>query len=340
MSPTQVLSPEVEVMDLVLAKIKSHAVGVFAELRIADLLAGGPRTAEELASAVGAHAPSLTRLLRVLASLGLLAETGPGIYGLTATGSLLRSDVPTSLRGIAAMFGGELHTRAWSRLNHSVLTGEPAFDAVFGAPIFVYLAANPEAASMFDAAMTSISGRQAAAVVEAYDFSGLSTLVDVGGGHGALLAAILRRNPSLRGVLFDLPHVVAAAGPIFEEAGVRDRVELVSGDFLKGVPVGADAYIMKLIVHDWDDERAGTILGHCRRALAPGGRVLVVDAVVDETPGSLYANLLDIEMLVLTPHGKERTEPELRRLFAAAGLRLNRIMSTASPLKIVEGGPR
>ena len=247
--------------------------------------------------------------------------------------------MPGSLRGIAAMFSGELHTRAWARLNHSVLTGEPAFDTVFGAPIFDYLAAHPEAAAMFDDAMTSISGGQAAAVVEAYDFTGISTLVDVGGGHGALLAAILRNNPSLRGVLFDLPHVVAGTGPILEEAGIRDRVEVISGDFLESVPAGADAYVMKLIVHDWDDERAGTILDNCRRAMAPGGRVLVVDAVVDETPESLYANLLDIEMLVLTPHGKERTEPEFRRLFAAAGLVLNRIIGTASPLKVVEARP-
>lgn len=339
MSPNHERSPDVEVMDLVLAKLKTHALGVFAELRIADLLTDGPRPVAELASAVGAHGPSLTRLLRALASLGILSEIDPGVYGLTATGNLLRSDVPGSLRGIAAMFGSEIHTQAWARLNHSVMTGEPAFDKVFGVPIFDYFGAHPESAAMFHDAMTSNSGRQATAVVEAYDFAGISTLVDVGGGHGALLATILRSNPSLRGVLFDLPHVVTGAGPIFEEAGVRDRVELVSGDFLERVPEGADAYIMKRIVHDWDDERAGAILGNCRRAMAQGGRVLVVDAVVDESPESLYANLLDIEMLVLTPHGKERTEPEFRRLFGSAGFGLSRIVSTASPLKIVEAHP-
>ena len=336
MSTVHVPPPALQIADMVLAKIKTHSLGVFAELRIADLLAGEPRSLKALAGATGAHAPSLGRLLRLLAALGVVAEADAGLYRLTEAGQFLRSDVPGSLRGIAAMFGGEVHSRAWARLNHSVMTGAPAFDTVFGMPIFEYLATDPNAAAMFDDAMTSSSVAQAEAVVDTYDFSGISRLVDVAGGHGTLLATILQRYPSLSGVLFELPHVAAGTGRVFDDAGVRDRVEIVSGDFLEEVPSGADAYIMKRIIHDWDDDRAATILGNCRVAMAPSGRILVVDAVLDESPSSLYGKMLDIEMLALTPHGKERTEAELRDLLARSGLRLVRIVRTASPLSVVE----
>jgi hypothetical protein len=339
MSTVQVLPPALQIADIVFAKIKTHSLGVFAELRIADLLAGGPRSVEALAGATGAHARSLSRVLRLLAALGVVAESADGRYRLTETGRLLRSDVPGSLRGIAAMFGGELHTRAWARLNHSVMTGEPAFDRVFGQPIFAYLATDPTAAAIFDEAMTSSSAAQARAVVDVYDFSGIRTLVDVAGGHGTLLATIVQAYPALKGVLFELPHVAAGAGPVFAEAGVRDRVEIVSGDFLASVPSGADAYIMKRIIHDWDDERAAQILGHCRTALAPGGRVLIVDVVLDDGSDSLYGKLLDIEMLALTQYGQERTEAEFRELLGHAGLRLGRIVKTASPLRVLEVWP-
>ena len=339
MNATQVAPPQTLIVDMVLAKIKTHALGVFAELRIADLLVDGPRPADALAAQTAAHGPSLYRLLRLLAGLGVLSETAPGMFALTSAGQFLRSDVPGSLRGIAAMFGGELHSRAWARLNHSVATGEPAFDHVFGTSLFTYLETDPASAAMFDEAMTSSSAAQAEAVVAAYDFSGITRLVDVAGGHGTLLATILKVNPSLRGVLFEMPHVAAGAGPVFDEAGLRDRVEIVGGDFLDRLPDGADAYIMKRIIHDWDDERAATILRNCRIAMAPGGRVLVVDAVLDDSPESIYGKLLDIEMLVLSPFGQERTEDEFRRLFGRAGLKLERIVDTKSPLKVVEARP-
>lgn len=339
MSAVQILPPALQIADIVFAKIKTHSLGVFAELRIADLLAGGPRSVEALAGATGAHARSLGRLLRLLAALGVVEEATDGLYRLTEAGQLLRSDVPGSLRGIAAMFGGELHTRGWARLHHSVMTGEPSFDAVFGQPIFEYLTANPNDAAMFDEAMTSSSAAQSQAVVDAYDFTGIGTLVDVAGGHGTLLATILQAYPALKGVLFELPHVAAGAGPVFVEAGVRDRVAIVSGDFMSSVPAGADAYIMKRIIHDWDDERAAQILGNCRQALAPGGRVLIVDAVLDDGPDSLYGKMLDIEMLALAPFGQERTEAEFRALLGRAGLRLGPIVKTASPLSVVEAWP-
>ena len=337
MSTTTAAPPQLQIVDLVFAKVKTHALGVFAELRIADLLADGARSVEALAEASGAHAPSLGRLLRLLAALDVVCEADPGTYGLTEAGSLLRSDAPGSLRGIAAMFGGELHSRAWACLNHAVRTGETAFEHVFGMELFEYLQGDPEAAAMFDEAMTSSSAAQAQAVVNAYDFAGIGRIIDVGGGHGTLLVTILRSHPTLRGVLFELPHVAAGAGSRFDEAGVRDRADVVSGDFVEGVTPGADAYIMKRIIHDWDDDRAARILANCRAALAPGGRVLVVDCVVDDRPESLYGKMLDIEMLALAPHGKERTADEFRTLFAAAGLRLERIVETASPVKVIEG---
>ena len=339
MSVTTASSPQQTIGDLVFAKVKTHALGVFAELRIADLLADGPRSAEALAQAAGAHAPSLSRLLRVLAALDVVSEPAPGTYALTDAGQLLRSDTPGSMRGIAAMFGGELHSRAWACLNHSVRTGETAFDRVFGATLFEYLQRDAVAAAMFDEAMTSSSAAQSRAVVEAYDFAGIRQIVDVGGGHGTLLAAILEATPGLTGVLFDLPHVAAGAGPRFDAAGVRDRVQVVSGDFLEGVPSGADAYIMKRIIHDWDDDRATRILANCRAALAPGGRVLVVECVIDDRPESLFGKMLDIEMLALAPLGKERTADEFRGLFAAAGLRMDRIVETGAPWKAIEARP-
>jgi hypothetical protein len=189
---------------------------------------------------------------------------------------------------------------------------------------------------MFDEAMTSSSAAQSHAVVEAYDFAGIRRFVDVGGGHGTLLATILEQHPTMHGVLFELPHVAAGAGDLFDAAGVRDRVEVVGGDFLEGVAAGADAYIMKRIIHDWDDDRAIRLLGNCRAAMAPAGRVLVVDCVIDDTPASVFAKMLDIEMLALAPHGKERTADEFRTLFEAAGLRLERIVDTVAPVKVVE----
>ena len=336
MSTATVPPPAAQVGQLILGKIGTHALGTFAELGIADLLADHSKSADELAGATATHAASLDRLLRTLVGLEVLRESSPGVYGLTSTGALLRSDVPGSLRGLAVMFGSDFHARAWGNLTHSVRTGEPAFDHVFGMPLFQYLERHPALAATFDDAMTSSSAGHAEAVVAAYDFSGIETLVDVGGGHGTLLATVLAAYPALRGVLFELPHVADGAGRVLREAGVSDRVGVVTGDFLESVPSGADAYIMKRIVHDWDDERAGRLLRNCRAAMAPGARVLVVDAVIDEGPASLYGRLLDLEMLVLTPRGKERTPDEFRRLFQAAGLRLERIVDTASRLKVVE----
>jgi hypothetical protein len=213
------VSPDAHVIDLVIAKIKTYALSVFAELGIADLLANGPKSAGELAEATGTHAPSLHRLLRTLAGLHIVVASDLDVYSLTNAGHLLRSDMPGSMRGIAMMFGSEFHTKAWTHLTHSVTTGEPAFDHAFAMSLFEYLEQHPDVAAVFDEGMTASSAAQSQAVVEAYDFSGIGTLVDVGGGHGTLLATILKRHPSMKGVLFERPQVAAGAGRIFDTAG-------------------------------------------------------------------------------------------------------------------------
>jgi hypothetical protein len=218
----------------------------------------------------------------------------------------------------------------------SVLTGEPAFDHVFGVPIFEYLGKTPEASAVFDGAMTSLSTFESTAVVNAYDFSRIGTMVDVAGGRGFLIAAILKANRKTRGILFDLPHVTAGASELLRERGVADRCEIVSGDFFTSVPNGADAYIMKHIVHDWDDERAGQLLRNCCRAMPSRAKLLVVDVVIPKGAGSQYAKFLDLEMLVLTPRGRERTQEEFRNLLKQSGLRLTRVVPTVTYLSVVE----
>ena len=251
-------------------------------------------------------------------------------------GQLLRSDHAESLAGYARFSAHDSTWRPWGQLGYSVKTGMPAFDHVFGAPIFEYFSGNPEVAAVFDDAMTSISATEARATADAYDFKGIDTLMDVAGGHGLMLATVLRRHKKMRGVLFDLPHVAAGAAATFTRAGITGRVRIESGDFFKELPSGADAIIMKHIVHDWDDDSATRILQACHRALGPRGKVLIVDPVVPPGNGPHYGKLLDLEMLVLTPRGRERTKTEFGTLLRGGGFRLSRVIPTESPLSIVE----
>src|SRR5436853_2424339 len=234
-------------------------------------------------------------------------------------GKLLQSDHPESLAGYARFVAHDSTWRPWGQLGYSVKTGMPAFDHVFNLPIFEHLSRNPEAAAVFDDAMTSISTREARATSDAYDFKGVETLMDVVGGHGLLLATVLRRHKTMRGVLFDLPHVVPGAAATCARGGITGRGRTESGDFFEELPSGADAIIMKHIVHDWDDDSATRILQTCNRALGPRGKVLIVDPVVP--PGNVphYGKLLDLEMLVLTPRGRERTKTEFTKLLHDAG---------------------
>ena len=315
----------------------SQMVYVAAKLGLADLMAGGPKSAVELAAATGTHARSLYRLLRALGGVGVVTEDGEGRFRTTPLGDCLRRDVPGSQWAMAVMMGEE-HYRCWGDLLGSVRSGRTAFDRLYGRPIFDYLGEHPEQAEVFDAAMTSIHGRETKAMLDAYDLSGVGVLADIGGGNGTNLVGILGRHPGMRGMLFDLPHVVGRAGANLGAAGVSDRCKVVGGDFFGAIPVEADAYFLRHIVHDWDDERAGLILRNVRRAMPEGARLLVVEHVLPPGDEPSFGKLLDLNMLLL-PGGVERTEGEFRRLFESAGFRLGRVVPTDGDLSVVEGEP-
>jgi SAM-dependent methyltransferase len=319
----------------------SQALYVAATLGVADHLKTGPKGSDELAQATGTHPGALYRLLRFLAGVGLFREVAPRRFALTELGAGLRADVPGSIRPFLLMILDEVHWPAWGQLLHSVTTGETAFAHVHGAGFFDFLARHPESAATFQRAMTSNVAQSGTAITRAYDFSGIGRLVDVGGGHGLLLATILRTHPAMRGVLFDRPEVVAEAGAALEEAGVADRCEVVGGDFFADVPPGGDAYLMRQIVHDWDDAQAAVILANCRRALRPPGRLLVVErAVAADYRQALPELHLDMEMLV-NLGGLQRTDSEYAALFVAAGFRLSRIvpLGDAAHFSVYEGVP-
>jgi hypothetical protein len=316
----------------------TQMIYVAARLGIADLLHERPRTAEELAGATGTHAPSLYRLLRALAGAGIFAEDAQGRFGMTPLAEPLRTGVPGSRRQQAILFGEEARWRAWGDLLYSVTTGEPAFPHLFSTTMWEYQSGRPELNAAFNDFMTAITAPSTPAVVAAYDFSGIDTLVDVGGGHGLLLAAILRANPHLRGILCDAPHVIEGARPLLEEAGVLDRCELASCDFFSSVPPGADAYLLKSIVHDWSDDLALAILQTCRRAIPDHGRLLLVENIVPPGNDPHPGKLTDLQMLVMLG-GRERTESEFRSLLSAAGFTLTRTIPTESPVSIVEAVP-
>jgi len=325
-------------LDLITGYWASQLVHVAAKLGLADLLKAGPRSPAELARSTGSDPRALHRVLRALASLGVFAERKDGRFGLTPLAATLRSDRPDSMRAFAMMMVEDYNWQAWGDVGQSVRNGQAAFDRVHGMRIFDYLGRQPEKARTFGEAMTSISGAENPAVAAAYDFSKVGTLVDVGGSHGHLLAAILKANPKLRGVLFDLPRVLEQArqAPYVGAREIAGRMDLVPGDFFASVPKGADAYMMKYILHDWDDDLCVKILENCRRAMAPGGRILVVDTVIPSGNDPHWGKLLDINMLVGTG-GRERTRSEFAEVFARAGLKVRRVIPTACPLSIVEG---
>jgi len=335
--PSQV-SPEAQLSQLISGFRISQAIRVAAELGIADLLANGPKSSTELAQATGSHPRALYRLLRALASIGIFTEVEPERFGLTPMAEALQADAPASQRGMALSVAGDARWRAWAQLGYSVRTGETAFQHVHGMDVWDYLKQHPADNAAFNAAMTSGSALQAAAIVAAYDFSGFGTLMDVAGGHGLLLTTILSANPTLRGILAEQPHVVASARPIIEQSGVADRCKVMEVDFFASVPSGADAYILKWIIHDWGDERALAILKNCGEAIGPDGTLLLAESVIPPGDTPSFGKFLDLQMLAGVG-GQERTEQEFRALFEAAGLRLTRIVPTRSPLSVIEGKP-
>jgi hypothetical protein len=309
-----------------------------ARLGVADHMDGAARPVEEIAAKAGAHAPSLYRVMRMLASFGVFKEEPPRRFALTPIGALLKTDAPESMRYTAMMFGDEFATRAYEHIATCLRTGTDGVSEAYGKPVWEVLAERPSQCETFQNAMTASSGRVAQAVVEAYDFAGVKRIADVGGGHGLLLAAVLSAYPDMQGVLFDRPEVIASV-PKEGFAACADRVTLEAGSFFERVPDGCDAYLMKHIIHDWSDAHCRTILDLMRAKLPPQGRVLLCELVVTGEPGPTPAKLLDIEMLVVTEGGKERSEEEFAALFEASGFRLNRIVPTARPISVIEALP-
>ena len=275
---TEGLPPSMALFRMASGFYVSRAVYVAAKLGIADLLADGPRSCGELAKATGTHAPSLRRVLRLLASVAVFAEEADGSFALTPIGACLRTGVPGSMHAMALLFGG-ITDKAWGDLLYSVETGKPAFDRVFGMDTFSYMAEHPDEAANFDKAMSGFTTQIAVAVAAVYDFSTFRTVVDVGGGDGTLLAGILRANSTLRGILFEQSHIAERAKERVRDDGLADRCEVLSGDFFREVPGGGDAYLLKHVIHDWDDERATAILENCRRATGAAGKLLIVEGI-------------------------------------------------------------
>lgn len=316
----------------------SRAVCVAAQLGLADLLAAGPKRVEELAAATQCHAGSLYRLLRGLASIGCVCEEGPGLFASTPLGDTLRTDVAGSLRhAIMTTTGGE-HYDAWGDLLHAVKTGQVAFDHHFRMPVWKFFEQNPDNARVFDQAMTDFTRSIDPALLKAYDFGGFRHVVDIGGGHGALLAAVLRKHPHLKGTVFDQPYVAANAVKALAAENLAQRCDAVGGDFFESVPAGADCYMMKFIIHDWDEQRAARILLNVRKSIARGGKLLVIDTVIPEGNAPDFSKLMDLNMLVMTG-GRERTQKEFATLLKAGGFQFTRVVPTESMVSVVEAVP-
>ena len=331
------MPPHAEVLSIIISQWTSSAVCALAELGVPDHLESGPRSVEELAEAVGAQPDLLYRLMRATASVGVLAETPDGKFEQTPRSEVLRTDARPTMRYVGKFNQDEWHIRGWGHLAETVRTGQRPIEAIYGLPAFEYFGKNPDVGANFNQAMTDLSTVDAPAVAHAYDFRGLGTLTDVGGGHGLLLATVLAYNPDLKGQLFDLPHVIAGASGGPTEA-VKDRVTFSEGDMFESVPAGSDAYMMKYIIHDWPDDLCIKILRNCRDGVNDGGKLLVIDSVVP-TDGTPHVSMIsDLEMM-LFPSGKERTASEFSDLFADSGWQLKRILPTSSHVSVIEGVP-
>lgn len=333
------LSAQTILLQMVMSNWVAQSIYAAAKLGIADQLKEGARSCDELAKATGANSPALYRLLRALASVGIFAETDPGCFILTPLAAYLQSDIPGSIRDVSIMIGDAEHYSSWGNIMHSLMTGESAFDNLYGMNVFQHYERNPEPAASFDRAMTSFSSVEKEAVVSAYDFSSINCLVDVAGGEGSLLVSILLKYPQMQGILFDRPHAIDRAKLSSECHTLGARCQLISGNFFESVPTGADAYILKHILHDWDDDRSIAILKNCHQAMTKNSKLLVVEVVIPLGNQPSVGKILDVNMLVMCPGGKERTEAEYRQLFKLAGFQMTRIIPTNSLASIIEGIP-
>lgn len=329
------MPPQMVLMQMITGAWASQLIYVAARLGIADLLKDGAKSADELAQSTGTHAPTVYRVMRALASLGIFSEDENNRFTMTPLATPLQTG-PGSLCAMALHLGERPSWQAWGELLYSVQTGKTAFPHVNGKEIFDYYAEHPESLEPFNEAMTNFSETVIAAIIKGYDFSSAKKLVDIGGGQGSLLAAVLKVNPQMKGVLYDLAPAAEGAKRRLAEEGVADRCEVASGDFFESVPAGGDAYMMKHIIHDWDEERAVAILKNCHRAMAANGRLLLIEAVIAPGNEPSLGKLMDINMLIL-PGGRERTEAEYAELFTKAGFSLTKITPTESPVAVIEG---
>jgi hypothetical protein len=332
------LSPPEILRRMIMSYFISQSIYVAAKLGIADLLANGPRSIDELATATSVHPPSLYRVLRLLAGVGVFSQASEREFTLNDLGACLRTGVSGSIRSAAILFGEEPF-HACEDLLYTVKTGETAFEHIYRASHFEYLADNPTAAQTFHDGIRQLTEVVYEVLVAAYDFSATRTLVDVGGGQGLLFAAILKANRSVRGILFETPVARAGAEQLIQTEGLTDRCDIVAGDFFDAIPAGGDIYLLKSVIHNWNDERAIKILRNCRRAIPKDGILLLVERVIPEDNEPFFPKLNDIVMMVVAG-GAERTEREYRTLYEAAGFTLTRVIPTSSGFSFIEGVPR
>ncbi len=332
------MPPHAQLIQMASAYWISKLVYAAARLDLADRLADGAKSADELAGPTETHAPSLHRFMRTLASLGVLTSVDDRRFALTPLGEALKTGAPGSARSSVLSVAGPSFVLAFEEIMHSLKTGETGFEEAFGMPVFDYFAQHADEASLFSELMVGFHGGETAAVAAAYDFSGFGTIVDVGGGTGNMLSAILSHHEGTRGILYDMPHVAREAPALLERNGVADRVTIESGSFFESVPEGGDAYILSHIIHDWNEEQCLTILGNVRRAMKPDGRLLIVEFVLPEDDTPHLGKLADMVMLIV-PGGQERTAAEYDALLSKARFKMTRVIPTESPVSIVEAVP-
>jgi hypothetical protein len=329
-------SPSEQIMQLSTAYMAPACLYIAAKLRIADQLANGPKPVARMADgARGVHEDSLYRVLRALASVGVFAETEAHVFGNTPASEMLREHVPGSMRDLALWMTNPTHFRAFAELQHAVETGETGMKKMTGLDSFEFLKQNPAEDQEFNGAMNALTAQFAPAVLEAYDFGELGTIADIGGGHGTLLCAILKKHYGLRGIVFDAPHIAARATSCIQSAALSERCKAVGGNFFEAVPA-ADSYILKSVIHDWDDARAISVLSKCAASMRPDkGKVILLEMVVRPGNAPDLTKWVDLEMLMMAG-GRERTEAEFTDLLAKAGLRLTRVVPTKSPVCVIE----
>jgi hypothetical protein len=333
---SQPANPADAVFQAAFGYMNSICLNAAVELGIPDLLAAGPRPVSDLAHETKTNEDALYRTLRLLVSIGIFTESAPRTFAHTPASDTLRQDAPNSTRALARFVGDPFHFRTYAEFLYSVRTGRPCVDVVVGMPIFDYFATDKRESDIFNAAMIAISAQVVPAALEAYDFTGIQLLVDVAGGHGSVICPILQKYPQMRGILTDLPHVLETATDCIRQHGVESRLERIPCDFFKAVPAGGDAYLMKNIIHDWDDEKCLVILGNITKAMgATRGKVILLETVLAAGNEPHFSKFLDIEMLAM-PGGRERTEAEYASLFERAGFRLTKVVPTKSPFSVIE----